>query len=164
MNIIPPIIAHAQASELVQQSQRLLHNVTTCAESTSIFCIAPSNGCGNATLAKRIAMRIAVVPAITHDLFRFAQRPAGLAADRRDCIDERKQLGNIMAIGCGENQCQRYAFGVDDDMVFRARLRPVYGVGARFFPPCTARTDAESTMTREKSIASAPRSLSSSRW
>ena len=36
-----------------------------------------------------------------------------------------------------------------------------FGVGTCFFPPCTARTEAESTMIREKSIASSARSFSS---
>src|ERR1700721_2510107 len=74
--------------------------------------------------------------------------------NRRDRIDQRNQLRHVVAIGPGEDGGKRYTARINNDVVFRPVFPAVHGTWSRFFPPCTARTDDESTITRDKSICS----------
>ena len=163
MDIIAAIITDAQPSELVQQGKGLLHDVAVSPQPAAVFGVASGEGLADAPIGQRRAMRIAVIPAVAHDFPGFAQGPAGLAPESRNRVDQRQQLGHVVTVGPGEDSGQRDAASVDNQMVFRSPFGPVHGVGTRFFPPCTARTEAESTITGEKSMASAPRNRSSNK-
>jgi hypothetical protein len=67
-----------------------------------------------------------------------------------------------MPVGLGQNDIDRDALRLDEQMVFAARLTAIGWVRSTFFPPCTALTDELSATAREKSIWSAARSWSSS--
>jgi hypothetical protein len=67
-----------------------------------------------------------------------------------------------MPVRLGQNDIDRDALRVDEEVVLAARLTAIGWVRSSFFPPWTARTDELSATTREKSSLSAPRSLSSS--
>src|SRR5580698_860245 len=154
-----------QSPELMQQRDGLLHNVSENAQAAAVCLAATGDFRADAAARQAHAMLLGVVSAIAHHLLRLSQRGARLARDRRDRVDQRDQLRHVMAVGPGENGGKRHAAGIDDKVMFRAFFPAVHGAWSRFFPPCTARTDEESTITREKSISPAPRSLfSSSRW
>jgi hypothetical protein len=115
--------------------------------------------------AKVLAVRLAVVRSIPQHGRRTPKRPAYLACDRRDGLDQRHQLGHVVTIRPGQSHGQRDAVRVGHQMVFRAFFAAIRGIGACFRPPKTARTEAESTTAREKSIWSARRNwLSKTRW
>ena len=99
---------------------------------------------------------------VGHHLLGLAERGAGPAPDGRYGVDERDELRHIVAIGAGERCGQRRVVGVDHEVVFGTGFPAVHGARSRFFPPCTARTEAESTTTRAKSIPPAARSSASS--
>jgi hypothetical protein len=67
-----------------------------------------------------------------------------------------------MPVSLGQNDIDRDALRVDEEVVLAAGLTAIGWVRSTFFPPCTARTDELSATTREKSSLSTPRSLSSS--
>src|SRR6202034_4348804 len=100
-----------------------------------------------------------------HYLLRLAKRRSRLARDRRNRVDQRNQLRHVMTVGRRECRGQWNTVGIDDKVVLGAEFSPVHGAFPRFFPPCTARTEDESTITCEKSICSDARSLAnSSSW
>src|SRR5688572_9699633 len=152
-----------QPAELVQQRDRLLHHVAEDPQPAAVRLAAAGQARGDPAARQRHPVRVRIVRPVAHDLLGLLQRGTDLAPDRRDGVHQRDQLRHIVAIGGRQNARQRRSLGVDGQVVLAPVLAAVHGAGARFFPPCTARTDAESTTTRQKSIASSPRSLSSSR-
>jgi hypothetical protein len=64
---------------------------------------------------------------------------SALAADRRDRLDQRDELGYVVAVATGGDRGQRDAVRVDDDMVLAAGLAPIYGGRAGGRPPFIAR-------------------------
>src|SRR5208282_6356853 len=164
VDVVAFVESRSQPTELVQQCEGLLNHVSKDAQAAPVFRVAASDGCGDAAGRQLHPVRIGIVSPVGHHFLRLAQRRADLAADGRDRIDQRDQLGHVVTVGSGEDCGKRDAAGIDGEVVFRAVFPAVHGARSRFFPPCTARIDAESTITREKSICSAPRSLSSNNW
>lgn len=109
---------------------------------------------------KDASIFIVVVTTVGVDAARTAQRPSKHAADRPDDLDQRNQLGDVVAIGAGQDCRDRRSVGVGCDVVPRTGARSIGGVRASFSP--APRIDDESTTTRQKSIFPAARSFASS--
>lgn len=77
-------------------------------------------------------------------------------------LDQCIELGNVVAVCAGQDDRERDALRVDDEVVLAAELAPVRGIGAGFFPASMARTDELSTMARVKSISPRRRNSASS--
>src|SRR5262249_12985608 len=88
--------------------------------------------------------------------------PAGFAAYRRDRLDERDQFEAVVAVGGGEQEGERDAARVGDQLVLGAALAPVDRARAGLGAPKTAGTCEESTTARDQSIRSASCSFASS--
>jgi hypothetical protein len=104
--------AHAQSLEVVQPSNCSFYTPTGLAETTAMRLTATGDLGGDAGGVKRLAIFIVVVPAITLDDAGLGQWTAAFAADRRNRLDQRQQLGDVVAIGAGQYQRQRYALGL----------------------------------------------------
>jgi len=63
------------------------------------------------------------------------QGAPALASDIWNCLDECIELGDVMSIRCTQDDRERDALRVDDEVVFAAELAPVRGIRAGFFPP-----------------------------
>lgn len=107
-------------------------------------------------------MRPRVVHAITLYAFWTLSRSARLACDGGNGIDQGQQLRHIVRIDAGQHGREGNAVGVGDEVALAAGFVAIGGVGTRFFPPCTACTDDESTMARDQSTWSACCSLAKS--
>lgn len=95
-----------------------------------------------------------MVPSVSLQLKWSLTRPAPLALQGRDGIDQSECLGDVVDVGCGQSGRKRYPLSVGYNMVLATRLGPVRGIGTRLLPPKTARTDALSTTARLQSIRS----------
>jgi hypothetical protein len=82
--------------------------------------------------------------------------------DRRNGIDERQQLGNVVAVRSGQDGTDGDAIRIDENVMFGIGSRAIRGFRASFSPAPTARTDDESTAAREKSSWPASRNFASS--
>src|SRR5271170_6465960 len=164
VDVVTFVETRPQSAELVKQRQSLFHHIAEDTQAAAMWRVASSNQGGDGATRQLHSMEIGIVSPVAHHFLRLAQRRTDLAANRRDGIDQRNQLRYVVAIGGGEEGGQRHAVGIDDQMVFRPVFPAIHGAGSRFFPPCTARMDDESTMTREKSIRSSARSWFNSRW
>src|SRR5277367_1659676 len=153
-----------QSAKLMEQCQTLLHDVAKDSQSAAVRRSSSRDGRGDVAARQLHSVGIRVVTSVRHDLLRLAQRRARLAGDRGDRVDQRNQLGYVVAIGSGEDRGKRYTARINNDVVFRPVFPAVHGAWSRFFPPCTARTDDESTITRDKSICSPARSWFNTRW
>ena len=162
MNVIADLVASPQSFELMNQRLRLLGHITHLAQPAAVFATASSQMGLNVTATQLGAMRVAVISTIGVKRIRSTTRSTDATTHRRHRLQQRQQLGDIVAIGGGERGGQRRAAGVGQQVMLRAVFAAVHGAGACFFPPRTARTDAESTVARDQSIRSASWSLLSS--
>lgn len=82
-------------------------------------------------------------------------RPARLSGDRRDGVDQRQELSDIVSVcrgkGCSEGNSRR----IGNHMMLTSGFAAIRRVGTDFCPPSTARTEALSTTARDQSIWSA---------
>src|SRR5262245_47566840 len=116
-------------------------------------------------LCELITVRLRVIGAVALYEARLAQRPARSAAEGRNRIDERQQLGYVVSVRGREARDNRNPVGVGENVMFRPGLTAIGRVRSSFFPPRNARREALSTTARAKS--SWPRwrsSVRSTRW
>jgi len=128
-------------------------------KTTAIANSSPGKLRCNSPLAEFFAMWFAVITTIAKDTVRTLKRSANLTSNWWNTINQRQQLCDIMAVGAGQLYRQRDTVGIRYQMVLRAFFAAICGIWACFRPPKTARTEAESTTAREKSICSACRNL-----
>jgi len=76
-----------------------------------------------------------VVAAVGGDPVGPSARAADLAPHRRDTVDERDQLGDVVAVAAGERPGERDPGRVDQEMVFRAVSGSVNRARARLGAP-----------------------------
>ena len=99
--------------------------------------------------------RLRVVSSVSLRLKRTAARSAPLALDRRYGIHQLKCLGDIVNVSASQPYRQWNALSIGYDVMLATRLGPVRGIGTRFLPPKTARTEALSSTARVQSMRSA---------
>ena len=116
-----------QAFEAVQPSLHLLGHVTKDSQGAAV-CRPASGDFGQDATGTQF---LAVVGAVGIRPLRTLAWAARLASDRRDGIDQRQGLGDIAAVGPGDNGGQGRALGVGDHMTFAALFAAVRGVLAR---------------------------------
>lgn len=143
----------------MQPGMSTFDDPTDFSKATTVRVTAPRDAGGDVALVKDASVFIVVVTTVGVDAARTAQRPSTHAADRHDGLDQRNQLGDVVAIGAGQDCRDRRSVGVGCNVVLRTGSRSNGGVRASFSPAPTARIDDESTTTREKSIFSAARSF-----
>jgi len=85
-------------------------------------------------LAELAAVAVVVVAAVGEQLPRPAAGPAASAPDRRNGIDQRDELGDVVAVAAGEADGQRDAAVVDDQVVRGAGAAAVDRRGADKVP------------------------------
>ena len=100
-------------------------------------------------------MGLGVVAAVGKECIRSAPWSSAFAAYGRDRLDEREQLGDVVAVGGGEQAGERDAVGVGDQVVLAAGATAIDGVGAGLGAPKSARSEEESQTERERSSRSA---------
>ena len=161
MNRGQSFVAYAQSPELMQPGDGAFNHPPGLAEIAAMRCSAFGNLVLDAALLQRQAVGAAIVGTIGLYRFGLLQWPSALSSNRMNAVDQGQQLRDVMPVGLGQNDIDRDALRVDEEVVLAARLTAIGWVRSAFFPPCTARTDELSATTREKSSLSAPRSLSS---
>ena len=162
MNVRSALEANAKTPETMEPRMSPFNDPTELAETATVFGAAPGDDRSDSTLAKLAAMRVGVVATVGVDDLGFAKRSAASAANRRDSVDQRQQLRDIIAVRAGHDHADRNAVRVYEDVVFGPWSCAIGGVWPSFWPAPTARTDDESTAAYEKSSWPDSRSLSSS--
>lgn len=154
MNIITSFITNSQSAKLMQPGKCAFHHPAKYTQAAAVF---RSAFCQNRTYAKFVqfvSMWLTVVSSISLNIIRFLTRTTYLACNWRNRSDQWQQLSYIMTIGPGDFHCERDSIGISDNVMFRPQFPSIRCIRTRFRPPKTARTEAESTTAREKSILS----------
>ncbi len=158
MDFGQPLIPNSQSAELMQPSNTAFDHPASFPQTAAMRCSPSRQFAVNTTHLQSVAMRLRIVSPITLHTPRFSTRASSFTRNWRDRIHQWQQLSDVVAVGLGQHHAQRNAVRFDEDMVLAARFTPIGRVWACFFPPCTARINELSTITRDRSSLSAPRS------
>ena len=162
MNFGSAFITDAKAPKLVQPRNRAFHDPARFAEAAAVLGVAARDLGRDAACGQGMAVRIGIVSPVGLNEGGFRARTSRLSGDRRHGLDQRQKLRDVVSVGLREDDAQRNALGIREEVVFRARTAAIGWVRSSFFPAPTARMEEESAIAREKSILSAPRSWESS--
>jgi hypothetical protein len=162
MNRGQSFVAYAQSPELMQPGDGPFDYPTGPSQITAMRCSTLGNVVPDAAFLQCLAVGTTIVSTIGLNGLGLFQRPPALSSNWVDAIDQGQQLRDVMPVGLGQNDVDRDALRIDEEVVLAARLTAIGWVRSTFFPPCTARTDELSATAREKSSLSAPRNLSRS--
>lgn len=164
MDIRTALITNSQPAKLVQPGKSTLNHPAGFTQAATISCSSFSQQCFDTQKSQSNPVWLRVIAAITLYDIRSFSRPPWFAFYWRDCLNKWKKLSNIIAISTRKFYCKRHSVSISYYMVLTAVFASICGVWAGFLPPKTARTDAESTTAREKSILSAFLNLLSKVW
>ena len=164
MNIRTPFITNSQPTKLMQPGKGTLNYPTSLAQTTAISSSSFSQQRFDIQKSQSKSVWLRIISAITLNNIGSFSRSSLFASYWRNCLNQREKLGNIMTISTGNFGCKRHSVSIGNYMVLTAVFASIRRVWACFLPPKTARTDAESTTAREKSILSAFRNLLSKVW
>lgn len=161
MNVCTTFEANAKATEIVEPRVSSFDHPAEFAQATAMLGAPLGDSRSDAALAQASAMRLGIVATIRIDDAWLVQRSATKAANRRHRVNQRQQLGNVVAVCAGQDRVEGDAIGIDEEMMLGTGSRAIGGVRSCFWPAPSARTDDESTAAREKSSCPASRSLAS---
>ena len=151
MNARSPFVSHVESAETMEPSQRALDDPSRAPEATAMGLAPFRELAGNTAPLKFVTMRLRVIPAIPLDECRLPQRPTRTAAERRNRVDQREQLGHVVPVRRREARDDRNPVRVGKNMMFRPGLTAIGRVRSSFFPPRNARSEALSTTARARS-------------
>ena len=140
MGVVRAVGADEQPTLVVEMADRALDKPALAAEPGAVLGLAARDHRLDPALPKLTAVRVVVVAAVGDQPLRPLTGTADAAAHARDCIDERQQLGDVVAVRGGRSPGKREPAAVGQEVVLdaapaavdRARPEP----GAPFFA-CT---------------------------
>lgn len=168
MDVGSAVVADEQSFELVEPGEGALDDPAVAAEPGAVLGVTPCDLGFDAASPQLATPARVVVGAIGCDPVWSAPWPADSAADRRHAIDERDQLGAVVAVAARELPGERDAGRVDEEMVLgavsgsinraRARLGPPFSParGWRRRPRVTTRSHPPPAAARATARATAP--------
>ena len=163
MNICTALKAQAQSTILMQPRNRAFHDPTIHTQATPMWSEAACNDGTNVTLAQLLPMRIRIIAPVGIQGVRTASGTPTFAFHRRNAINQGQQLGDIMPIGTRQDDHQRNALRIREEVMLAARFGFIGGIGTDFAPPAKARMELLSATARDQSMRSASCNWSKSR-
>lgn len=162
MHMCVPFVANLEPSECMKPGKGTFNEPARFTEATAMRRTDFGKQGRDAAFAQTLPVRLGTVASVTLNNFRFAQRTSAFSSNGRNRLDQRIELRDVVAIRGGQDDRERDALGVDDEVVLAAELAPVRWVRSGFFPASIARTDELSTSARERSISPRRRDSASS--
>jgi hypothetical protein len=140
VDLVAAVVADEQSFEFVQPGEGALDDPAGAAEAGAVFGPAAGDLRCDPAFAQFLAVGGVVVAAVGGHALGAPAWPADAAAHRRDRVDERDQLGDVVAVAARDRPGERDPGRVDQEVVLgavsgsvnRARARR----GAPFFA-CT---------------------------
>ncbi len=112
--------ADAQASEGVQQGEGLLDDPALFAQAGAVFGAAAGDQWADLQLSDQAAVLVVVVAAVGEYHAGPLPGSAALAAHLGDGVQQRAQLGDVVAVGAGQDDRERDAGGLGDQVMLAA--------------------------------------------
>ena len=140
MDLGSTVIADEQPLEVVQPGEGALDDPAGAAEPRTVLAAAAGDLGPDPTSVQLAPLRPVVVGTIGGEALGATARAADLASHRRDPLEQRQQLGYVVAIAAGERPGERDAARFDQEMVFRAVSGSINRARARRGAPFLACT------------------------
>jgi hypothetical protein len=157
MDIVTSFTSYAKPAKLMEPANRPFDDPTVDAQATSMLSVAFCQDRFDSSVSQLLAMAGGVVRAIPLDSIRTLSWATAFSTNWRDRVHQRQQLGDVVRIRASQRGREGNAVGVRGQMMLAAGFTAICWIGSRFFPPCMARTEEESTITRDQSSRSASR-------
>jgi hypothetical protein len=132
--------AGAEPFVAVEPGERPLDDPPVDAQAAAVRCAAAGDGRHDAAGSDLVAVDVMVVAAVGEDGLRLAARPPRPAPDGRDGIEQGHELVDVVAVAASEDDRERGAVPVGDQVMLGAGPAPVDRRRARLEPPFNART------------------------
>lgn len=143
--------ADPQASEAVEPREASFDHPAVGAQPGAVSPPAAGDSRHDASGSDLVAVDVVVVAAVGEERVGLAAWSSDPASDGRDRVEQGQKLGDVVAVTSGQQDGERGAVSVGDEVVFRACPAPVDRRGARVLPPFSALTWEESTTQRDQS-------------
>ena len=112
MHFVAAVVADEESFVVVQPGEGALDDPAGPAEPRAVLGLAPSDLRLDAAGTEFAPVLVVVVAAVGGDPLGPSARPADLAPHRRDALDERDELRDVVAVAAGDRPGQRDPGGV----------------------------------------------------
>jgi hypothetical protein len=134
------VVADEQSFELVQPGEAALDDPAVAAQPGAVLGLAAGDLRFDPALPEQTAVLVVVVAAVGGHPLGATARPSDHAAHARHPVDERDQLGDVVAVAAREREGERNPSRVDEEVVLGAWSASVHRARARFGAPFFACT------------------------
>lgn len=112
--------AGAESSEIVEPGEGTLDHPSIGVQAAAVGCAGAGDDGNDLASPSLVAVDVVVVTAVGEDQLRLAARPPGPASDWWDGIEQGHELGDVVAVAAGEDDRERGAVAVGDQVVLGA--------------------------------------------
>ena len=140
MDLVAAVVADEQPFELVQPGEGAFDDPAVSAKSGPVAGVAAGDLRGDPALTELATVFVVVIAAVGANPFGTAARATAAAAHWRHRVNERDQLGDVVAVAARDRPGERDPRCVDQEMVFRPFSGSVNRARARFGAPFFACT------------------------
>jgi hypothetical protein len=120
VDFVAAVVADEQPLVVVQPGKRALDDPANATEAGAVGGLAAGDLGADAASAKLAPVLVVVVATVGGDPVGPSTRAADLAADRRDALDQREQLGDVVAVAAGDGPGERDPGRVYEKVMLRA--------------------------------------------
>jgi hypothetical protein len=118
VNVGTALIADAQPPELMEPTQRTLHDPACPSQATAMRRAPSSNHRLDAIQPQPHAMQVRVIGTVSIEPIRFPSGMTHFAPNGRDRLHQRDQLGDVMGVRPRESDGERNALRIREEVVF----------------------------------------------
>jgi hypothetical protein len=118
-------VAGPQPLERVQPGETAFNDPTDLAQPRAVRDTAARDSWNDAALAQQPPVLVEVVAAVGVELAGLASGPSACAADRWDRVEQRQQLGDVVAVPAGQGDREGDPAAVDDQVVLGAGVAAI---------------------------------------
>ena len=164
MSSQPPFKADSQLAKTCKPSVCSLHDLAMFAQFLAALDSSPGNPAGHASSSEVGSAALVVVACVRMQLRRSLACPPRQACNGWNRIHAFLKHHGVVPVGTADEDHQRDASGIYNEVSFGAELASVRGVGARFLAPRGLGTEEPSMLARLQSIWSCSRRRTSMAW
>jgi hypothetical protein len=140
VDLVAAVVADEQSLVVVQPGEGAFDDPADAAETGAVVGLAASDLGRDVAGAEFAAVLVVVVTAISGDPVGASAWPADLAAYRRDALEERDELGDVVAVAAGDRPGERDPGRVYEKVMLRAISGSINRARARLGAPFFACT------------------------
>jgi hypothetical protein len=151
VDVVAAVGADEESAAVVEPGEGALDDPAVAAEAGAVLGLAAGDDRLHAALPDEAAVAVVVVAAVGEQRLGSSSRPPNPATDGRYAVEEREQLGDVVAVAARERPGERDAAAVYEQVVLAAATAPVDRAGTGFGAPFFACRWLESATARSHS-------------